>query len=234
MPAAQGFQSLKKGMVIDMKFIIKRSILLLMVTCLLMLTGCDKFKFGVFDASEEDKVHSQVSEETDSKDNDDNISTDKSESKEQEKDKENKVTSDKSNPTPTSIQPNVNIDLHIYTVNNTTAEIEPITALIPQDSDITPELIVDTVVESLADQSIIIKIDKVTTEDDKVIVSFKKEKAPYSDMGSGYEGAILDAIAQSLIDNLKDYKKVIYRIENKPYVSGVFEYGINEAHLGDN
>lgn len=217
-----------------MKFIIKRSIILLMTTGLLLLTACDKLHFGFYDASEDDKTVYQASDNKDSNDKDDISSPVNNDSKEQDTDKEDKEAKDKSNPSPTIIQPNANIDLHIYTVNNTTADIEPITALIPQDITITPELIVETVVESLADQSIIIVIDSVTTEADKVIVSFNKDKAPYSDMGSGYEGAILDAIAQSLIDNLDQYKKVIYRIENKPYVSGVFEYGIDEPHLGDN
>lgn len=232
-----------------MKVIIKRIILLLSITGMLAMTGCDKVKIGFFDASDENAGSVSISENTDMKneEKDDGKTKKDSSGKKDNSAKENskkddadskdktladdtkKEDSKSSSPTP--IQPNPTIDLQIYTVNGATAEIEPVTALIPQDDKITAELIVNTVVESLADQSIMIQIDSVTTEKDKVIVSFKKDKAPYSDMGSGYEAAILDAIAQSLIDNLKEYKKVIYRIENKPYVSGSFEYGIDEPHL---
>ena len=50
-------------------------------------------------------------------------------------------------------------------------------------------------------------------------------------MGSGNEAAILDAIAQSLLDNLTDYSKVIFRVEGKAYVSGVFEMDINDVYM---
>lgn len=218
-----------------MKLILKRVILIIIIVGLFMLTGCDKFNFGIFDASDEETDTVKTIDITDSTDFESDESSDISNKDNMNtSDVDNETTEDDNNPTPTPIQPNANTDLQVYTVNSVTGEIEPVTALIPQDSKITPQLIVDTVVESLADQSIIIGVDSVGTEDDKVIVSFIKDKAPYSDMGSGYEAAILDAIAQSLVDNLKEYSKVIYRIENQPYVSGVFEYGINEAHLGDN
>ena len=239
-----------------MKLTIKRICLLITLVGILAITGCDKVKFGTYNASDEDAGSVQISEnvqknneskeksktgETDSK-TEAKAEKNKTDKKKSENDKNDEKVSavdeeDKNpdnNPTqaPSQIQPNPTKDLPVYTVNSTTAEIEPVTALIPEDTKITARLIVDTVVESLADQSIIIKIDSVTTEDDKVIVSFKKDKAPYSDLGSGYEAAILDAIAQSLVDNLSGYNKVIYRIENQPYVSGVFEYGIDEPHLG--
>lgn len=232
-----------------MKVYIKRIILLITIIGMFALTGCDNIKFGIFDASDENTGSVKITENTETADADkeektageaSNAKTDadtKDKGKDDDTDKNDQaLTADAKNAdgnslSPTPVQPNPTVDLQIYTVNGTTAEIEPVTALIPQDTKITARLIVDTVVESLADQSIIVEIDSVTTEDDKVIVSFKKDKAPYSDMGSGYEGAILDAIAQSLIDNLKEYKKVIYRIENQPYVSGAFEYGIDEPHL---
>lgn len=220
-----------------MKLFIKRIILVITILNLFILSGCDKVNFGFFNNSDDDLGSVQVLDDIDEADTeadeDTNISSNNNANDDTSEINKEKVT-DTSDITPTPIQPNANKDLLIYTVNSTTAEIEPVTALIPQDSQVTAKLIVDTVVESLADQSIIIEVDSVTTEDDKVIVSFDKDKAPYSDMGSGYEGAILDAIAQSLIDNLKDYNKVIYRIENQPYVSGAFEFGINEAYLGDN
>lgn len=251
-----------------MKHMIKRIILIMMITGTLLFTGCDKVNFGFFESSKEDTEFVQIlddeddsdtiKKETDSKskekDNkksntkkdDKNNSNNKDTIKEKDTDKDNSTdklkdttkgeanNSSNPSPTPTPIQPDANRDLQVYTVNGGSGDIEPVIALVPQDSKITAQLIVDTVVESLADQSIIIKVDSVSTEGNKIIVNFTKDKAPFSDMGSGYEGAILDAIAQSLVDNLKEYSKVIYRIENQPYVSGAFEYGINEAHLGDN
>ena len=46
------------------------------------------------------------------------------------------------------------------------------------------------------------------------------DKAPLTNVGAGFEEAILNAIAQSIADNLDDYNKVIYRVEGGPYKSG--------------
>lgn len=218
----------------------KKFILIIMIIGTFLLAGCNKLNFDTFDASKEEagsEITSIPEENQDSKNQNKEIT--KAPEVTQAAGLDNAdvtvgVTAAEETPTPDSIQPNANIDLTVYTVNADTGEIEPVTALIPEGSEITPDLIVSTVVDSMADQSIEIGIDSVTTQEDKVIVSFLKDKAPYSDMGSGYEAAILDAIAQSLIDNLKDYKKVIYRVEGNAYVSGVFEYGIDEVYMGDN
>src|SRR5690606_13491138 len=129
---------------------------------------------------------------------------------------------DSKDKTPSIIQPSKNIELLIYVVNSS-SDLDPITALVPADSEITPELIVDTVVDSMADRSIVIGIESVTTQDDAVIVSFYADQPPISNVGSSLEESILNAIAQSLTDNLDDYSKVIYRVEGGPYASGHIE-----------
>lgn len=132
-----------------------------------------------------------------------------------------------------NIQPNSNTEVMIYVIDVETAEIVPVTALISIEKEITPEVIVNKVVEAMADASLEIGIDEVKTEGDTVIVSFLSDKAPVIDVGSGYEVSILNAIAQSIIDNT-DYKNVIYRIEGKPYVTGHITLELDEIFLGDN
>jgi cytoskeletal protein RodZ len=209
----------------------KRHILLiLMVMGLTLLAGCNLFQFDFFDESEED--NSSVITLTPNEDEKENPSS----SKEDNPEGNNPIESEKlteSTPTPSDIQPTKNIELPLYTVNVDTGEIEAEIALVPADTNITPDLIVDKVVESMADRSIEVGIEEVSYEGDAVIVSFYKDKAPLSEMGSVYEAAILDAIAQSLIDNLKDYKKVIYRAEGKAYISGHFEFELNDIYLED-
>lgn len=201
----------------------KRMILIIILIGVFLLTGCNKIKLSMFNASEKenDTVVTIVPE------NNENDTLSK-------KDREIKSSTSSASATPTmsaNIQLAANTELPIYNVNAETEEVEPVIALINDGSDITPDLIVDTVIESLADQSIIIGKDKVTTDKDAVIISFKKDKTPYTNMGSSYEEAILDAFAYSLFDNLEDYTKVIYRIEGKAYTGGAFEYGIDEPYL---
>lgn len=132
------------------------------------------------------------------------------------------------------IEPVKTKEVYIYTFNETSFNVESAVALVPVDQELTPELVVDTVVDSFADRLVEIGIDEVSTKDDTVIVSFKEDTAPYMNTGSGLEGSILDSIAQSLVDNFKEYPKVIFRVEGKAYASGHFEYGIDEVYLDGN
>lgn len=223
------------NMEVIMKRCGKKFILIIILVGTFLLAGCNKFNFGIFDASKEEGRSdiTSVPDEDQNGTQEDNDVT-KTPDKTQGTADDVSAAGENTTPVPSSIQPNANIELTVYVVDADTGEIEPVTALIPKSSEITPELIVTTVVESMADQSIDIGIDEVIPEGDTVIVSFMKDRAPYSNLGSGYEGAILNAIAQSLIDNLTDYSKVIYRVEGKAYVSGAFEYGIDDVYMGDN
>jgi hypothetical protein len=207
----------------------KKFILIFMLIGMFLLTGCSKFNFKTFDASDEE-TGTEITLAPD----DNQIETETSITATSDNSEEAVNTKAETLPTPAAIKPTANIDLPVYTVNADTGEVEPITALVPEGSEITPEFIVDTVVDSMADQSIIVGIEDVTQKDDAVIVSFMKDKAPGTNSGAGYEASVLDAIALSLIDNLKNYSKVIYRINGEAYISGHIELGIDEVYLGDN
>ncbi len=203
----------------------------------LLLTGCDKISFSTFDASKEEQNTEisptgvdldQMQSEKEDSESEDNQNGNADDSKDS---KEVPGKAKPATPTPSSIQPTEHMDLSVYTVNFKSGDIEPVTASIPKDSKLDPKLIVNTVTESLADQSINIGIKDVTTKDDSIIVNFTKENPPSINLGSGYEDAILNAYAQSLLDNLNDYHKIIFRIDDKAYTSGAFEYGIDEVYL---
>lgn len=197
----------------------KNFILAIMLVGIFLLTGCNKLKLSNFNASD--------------KENGTEVTVVPGNNQNNTKSGNPGTDSTDATPTPDDIrpQPTDNKELTVYNVNTDKEEIEPATALVPKSSEITPKLIVTTVVESLKDQSINIGIDQVITKGDAVIVSFTKGKTPYKNMGSGYEQLILDAIGQSLFDNLNHCNKVIYRVDGKPYQSGAFELGINEAYM---
>ncbi len=198
-------------------------ILILILISLLSFTGC-KLKIFKDNDNKDNKIES----------NDDITDIDNSDDYDIEDidNKDDEHNLDSETPTPTIIQPKENVELLIYVVNSNTL-LDPVTALVPADSEITPELIVETVVDSMADQSLVIGVESVTKQDDTVIISFYSDKPPLSNVGSGLETAILDAFAQSLIENLDDYNKIIYRVEGGPYISGHIELGINEVYVED-
>jgi hypothetical protein len=130
-----------------------------------------------------------------------------------------------------TIEPSATKEVPIYTINETTQEVESVVALVEQDAELTPELIVELVKDSMSDRLIDIGVENVLTEGDSVIVSFFHDQPPLTDVGSGSEKTILDAIAQSLVDNLPEYPKVIFRVEGNAYESGHFIFGINQVYL---
>lgn len=208
----------------------KKFLLITLLVCIFMLVGCDKVKFGTYNASSEEDNQKATSEQ---------------EMNQEEEAKNNKSENDNgksttniapektetATPTPSDIKPKANLELPIYTLNPDKGEIEAATAMISESNEITAELIVNKVVESMADKSIVIGIENVTTEEDTIIVSFYSDQPPLTDVGAGIETAILDAIAQSLIDNLSEYNKVIYLVEGKAYTSGHIEMGVDEAYF---
>lgn len=201
-------------------------ILILILASIFVFAGCDNIRLKTFKDTDEpyNIENNEDASQLDSSDEEalvepDNLVVDD-------------TTDEDDEPVTTIIQPINNTELLIYVVNSST-DLDPITALVPADSQITPELIVATVVDSMADQSLVIGVESVTTQDDIVIVSFYSDKPPLRNVGSGLEDAILNAIAQSLLDNLDDYHKVIYRVEGGPYASGHIELGLDEIYFED-
>lgn len=150
-----------------------------------------------------------------------------------------KANDDKSRPVPTEVLQTEETDgekteeIDIYTINETSLELEDVKATVSYEGELTPQIIVDAVTGSFLEHGIEIGIDHVETEKDMVIVSFTGEeegKAPLCNTGSGVEGVILDAISQSLLDNIASCKEVIFRIEDRAYESGVFVFDYDQAY----
>lgn len=202
----------------------KRLLLFIMI-CLsiLLFTGCDLFSFDFFKSSDEESSVITLAPVKDE------VTVTVAPTDNTEKEPELSATPE-INPTP-AVQPAATIDLSFFTVNMESGATEPFTAAITKDKDITPELIVDKVVEAMADRSLEVGIEYVKAEKNAIVVSFYRDKAPLSEGGTIYEGPILDAIAMSLLDNLKDYNKIIYRAEGKAYVSDHIELGIDEPYM---
>lgn len=203
----------------------KKKLFLFIIFCLstLLFAGCDIFSFDFFDSSEEDNSVITLAPA-------DNQPVATVAPQDKKADEISPTVTPDNSPTP-AVKPTATVDLSLYTVNMDTGVTEPFTATLAKDTEITPELIVNKVVEDMADRSLEVDIEYVKTEKDAVIVSFYRGKAPLSEGSINYEGPILDAIAMSLIDNLEEYTKIIYRAEGEAYISDHNELGINEPYM---
>lgn len=121
-------------------------------------------------------------------------------------------------------------EVPIYSINDESLESEQTYVTI---EEVTPETVVQAVVDSLAEHSLEIGIDSVTMEGDTVIVSFLYGKAPLTSVGSTVEETILNSIADSLLDNVEGCKNVIFRAEGEAYESGHYAFGIDEVYAAE-
>lgn len=174
---------------------------LLLVFCLLMLTACGN-REATESSADVTPTETPKPESTDTK--------------KQEPTKEPKVEDEGK-------------EITIYSINDESLESEQTTVKIA--GEITPEVIVNAVVEAFSEHSLEIGIDYVKQENSNVIVSFLNDKAPISQVGSGVEETILNSIADSLIDNLPECKGVIFRAEGKAYESGHFMFDKDELYV---
>ncbi len=121
-------------------------------------------------------------------------------------------------------------EVQIYSINDNSLESEQTYVTM---EEVTPETVVQAVVDSLAEHSLEVGIDSVTMEGDRVIVSFLYGKAPLTSVGSTVEETILNSIADSLLDNVDGCKKVVFRAEGEAYESGHYAFGINEVYASE-
>ena len=75
-------------------------------------------------------------------------------------------------------------------------------------------------------------INNIIPENNSVRIDFKSDAAPVIDVGASVEGSIIDILAQSILDNLPQYKKIYISIEGGPYHSGHLEFELDEVYLG--
>ena len=139
-------------------------------------------------------------------------------------------------PTQTEQEPTIappdNFEITIYTLNPESLEKEAVSILVTAEDELTPEFIAEQVVEAMEDEGFYIGINDIIIEGESVRLDFKSDAAPVIDVGASVEGCIIDVLAQSILDNLSQYKKIYISIEGGPYHSGHLEFELDDVYLG--
>lgn len=131
-----------------------------------------------------------------------------------------------------TIAPPENFEVTIYTLNSDSLEKEAVTVLVTTNDELTPEFIVEQVVDAMEDEGFYIGVNDIVIEGESVRIDFKSDAAPVIDVGASVEGSIIDILAQSILDNLSQYKKIYISIEGGPYHSGHLEFELDDVYLG--
>ena len=131
-----------------------------------------------------------------------------------------------------TIAPPDNFEITIYTLNPDSLEKEAVTVLVTANDELTPEFIVEQVIDAMEDEGFYIAVNDIIIDGESVRIDFKSDAAPVIDVGASVEGSIIDILAQSILDNLSQYKKIYISIEGGPYHSGHIEFELDEVYLG--
>lgn len=119
-------------------------------------------------------------------------------------------------------------ELSIYTIDYNTYECIPSISMIPKESKVDAELIVNEVVANFKENVTVLDIKE---QDDSVVVSFSSDDAPVKNVSRQMEISMLDSIAYSLLDNLSYCKEVYFRCGSKNYVSSNIELAYDEPYV---
>ena len=131
-----------------------------------------------------------------------------------------------------TIAPPENMEVTIYTLNPDSLEKEAVTVLVTVEDELTPELIVEQVIYAMEDEGFYLGINDIIIDNDSVRIDFKSDAVPVIDVGASVEGSIIDILAQSILDNLPQYKKIYISIEGGPYHTGHLEFELDDVYLG--
>lgn len=132
--------------------------------------------------------------------------------------------------TPLPTQKSTMKTLSIYTIDSDTMTLVPVTVK-KNTKKLTPEYITSLVEDSLDDETV--RVYSVEQEQDRLILSFYRDGKPMINCSKKMENLILDCFANSLLDNIKSCKKIIFRCEDEPYKSEHYSFKINEVYASE-
>ena len=101
----------------------------------------------------------------------------------------------------------------IYSVNSDNMTLIPVSVR-KEMQDPTPDYVADLVMENLNEED-------------------SSKGKPVKGCGSKMETLILEAFANSLLDNVEDCEKVIFRCDGKEYKSSQYSFGKNEVFASE-
>lgn len=132
------------------------------------------------------------------------------------------------------LSPNENISIrsfNYYTVNVNSNTVKSAVGAVSTDVPLSPELIMEFLIDSLEDESVIIGLDKVELANGHCTVSFDESIASVAETGAGLETAVLDAAAQSILDNIVGCSSVSFRIMGEAYSTVNLSMSLDEVYM---
>lgn len=122
------------------------------------------------------------------------------------------------------------IMVHFYTVDAASASVKSATVMEREDVELTPERVLGYLADSLEDESVTLNINSATENNGNIIVDFDDSIKIISQQSADLELAVLDAAAQSILDNIK-CGSIIFRIGGEAYRTANLSFGIDYSYM---
>ena len=132
---------------------------------------------------------------------------------------------------PTGSVPFQAVEVPIYTISADLSELVATGVLIDVEKELTVDLVVSAVSEALQDNAIDTKMNQVILGSHFVTLDFDPSAPPVTGVSADLEELILDAYAQSVLDNFSDFSEVRITMNGYAYASAHRKLGLNEAYL---
>ncbi len=120
--------------------------------------------------------------------------------------------------------------LTIYSIDSDSMSLIPV-VIKKQKKTLSAEYITYLVTQNLEDDDV--EIDHVEKEKNIVIVSFSSKGKPVVNCSKKMESLILSCFASSLLDNVPNCEKIIYRCEDKAYKSEHRSFKWNQVYASE-
>ena len=116
-------------------------------------------------------------------------------------------------------------EIYFYTVNPDTFETEAVSSIVKTGYADDPMNLIILIGDSLEDAGYEVGIQSAVIDGENVVVDFMADTCPVTGLTESEEKAVLDAIAQSLLDNLAEQNGVVFQIMGAGYESDNFSFG---------
>ncbi len=116
-------------------------------------------------------------------------------------------------------------EIYFYTVNPDTFETEAVSSIVKTGYADDPMNLIILIGDSLEDAGYEVGIRSAIIDGENVVVDFMPDTCPVTGLTESEEKAVLDAIAQSLLDNLAEQNGVVFQIMGAGYESDNFSFG---------
>lgn len=131
---------------------------------------------------------------------------------------------------PAAVQRSSVKTMTIYSIDSGSMTLIPVTVKKGTEK-VTLSYIANLVLENLNEDEI--ELTDVSQNGKKVIVSFSSQGRPVKNCSATMESLILEAFANSLLDNVEDCEQVIFRCDGEGYTSGQYTFGKNEVYASE-